>query len=231
VIVIFSAVGARDCVHACAQPPREHRRPGRRLGARAGRMGALARRLAAAARARGVEILLSISGREDLRAGGRAVGVRLEEGERSTPRRSSRPRDPKRHVPPLWWNRSTCPSNSPRRRRDQNARAAMKVTCAFVGAAPVVCGYRSPVRILRGRRTSDPRSTMLRRVSRCEVRPTLRASLARGRDAERPRSVCRSPGKHTLSIYVQYSPYHSPRVLGTELKEPYGDCVIETLSE
>src|SRR6266571_4085489 len=38
-------------------------------------------------------------------------------------------------------------------------------------------------------------------------------------------------GKHTLSIYVQYSPYHLASGSWDELKEPYGDRVVETLAE
>src|SRR3989449_8372485 len=39
------------------------------------------------------------------------------------------------------------------------------------------------------------------------------------------------PGRHTLSIYVQYSPYHLASGSWDERKESYADRVIETLAE
>lgn len=39
------------------------------------------------------------------------------------------------------------------------------------------------------------------------------------------------PGKHTLSIYVQYAPYHLASGSWDDLREAYGDRVVETLAE
>jgi phytoene dehydrogenase-like protein len=39
------------------------------------------------------------------------------------------------------------------------------------------------------------------------------------------------PGKHTLSIYVQYAPYYLRDSSWDDLREPYADRIIETLAE
>jgi phytoene dehydrogenase-like protein len=39
------------------------------------------------------------------------------------------------------------------------------------------------------------------------------------------------PGKHVMSIFVQYAPYHLAKVTWPERREAFGDNVIETLSE
>src|SRR5437016_14637851 len=39
------------------------------------------------------------------------------------------------------------------------------------------------------------------------------------------------PGKHVMSIFVQYAPYHLNNGTWPERREEFGDNVIETLSE
>jgi phytoene dehydrogenase-like protein len=39
------------------------------------------------------------------------------------------------------------------------------------------------------------------------------------------------PGKHVMSIFVQYAPYHLKNVSWDEKKEEFGDTVIDTLAE
>jgi phytoene dehydrogenase-like protein len=39
------------------------------------------------------------------------------------------------------------------------------------------------------------------------------------------------PGKHTLSVYVQYTPYHLASGTWDDIRESYADRVIDTLAE
>ena len=39
------------------------------------------------------------------------------------------------------------------------------------------------------------------------------------------------PGKHVMSCFVQYAPYHLREGTWDEKREAFGDCVIETLAE
>ncbi len=39
------------------------------------------------------------------------------------------------------------------------------------------------------------------------------------------------PGKHTMSCFVQYAPYHLASGTWDEAREPFGDAVIDTLAE
>src|SRR5206468_3328606 len=197
-----------------------------------GGMGALPDALAAAARARGVEILLRSPVERVRVRGGRAVGVQLEGGRTIDAKAVVSTADPKR-----TFLRMLEPDQLPAEfRRSVGAikmhGAAMKVNCALSELPRWNATEGTPGPQPRG-------STYLGPSIEYVEDAFLDAKY--GRPSEHPwlEVVTQSvldpsvapPGKHTLSIYVQYSPYHLASGSWDDLKEPYGDRVVETLAE
>jgi phytoene dehydrogenase-like protein len=197
-----------------------------------GGMGALSDALAKAARERGVEILLRASVETILAHDGRATGVRLNDGRVLEARAVVSTADPKR-----TFLRMMRPDDLPREflvavRKIKMHGAAMKVNCALTelprwSAAPVTPGPHH-----NGSTYIGPS---------IEYTETAFADARRGRPSDRPwmEVVTQSvldptvapPGRHTLSIYVQYTPYHLAEGTWDDIREPYGDRVVETLAE
>src|SRR3989475_253040 len=197
-----------------------------------GGMGALPDALAAAARARGVEILLR-SPVERIRVrGGRAVGVRLEgagtidaEAVRSTP------------GPKGTLLRVLEPDQLPAEfRRSVGAikmhGAAMKVNCALSELPRWNAADGTPGPQHRGSTYIGPSIEYVEDafLDAKYGRPSEHRWLAVVTQSVLDPSVA-PRGKHTLSIYVQYSPYHLATGSWDDLKEPFGDRVVETLAE
>jgi len=164
--------------------------------------------------------------------GGRAVGVRLEGGRTIDAEAVVSTADPKRTFLQMVEPEAPARRIPPRRRRDQNARGRDESQLRIVGAAPVVCGVQDARSASSGKhvhRTLDrlcEDAFLDAKYGRPSEHPWLEVVTQSG-----PRSVCRSSGEtHAVDLRaIQPVP---PR-LGSwdELKEPYGDCVIETLSE
>src|SRR5437879_10254114 len=195
-------------------------------------MGALPDSLAAAARARGVEMLLR-SPVERIRVqGGRAVGVWLEGGRTIGAKAVVSTADPKR-----TFLRMLEPDQLPAEfRRSVGAikmhGAAMKVNCALSELPRWNAAGETPGPQHRGSTYIGPSIEYVEdafldaKYGRPSEHPWLEVVTQSVLDPSvAPR------GKHTLSIYVQYSPYHLPSGSWDDLKEPYGDRVVETLAE
>src|SRR3989475_5329376 len=197
-----------------------------------GGMGALPDALAAAARARGVEILLR-SPVERIRVHeGLAVGVRLEGGRTIDAKAVVSTADPKR-----TFLQMVEPDDVPVEfRRAVGAikmhGAAMKVNCALSQLPRWSAADQTPGPQHRGSTYIGPSIDYVEaafldaKYGRPSEHPWLEVVTQSVLDP----SVA-PPGKHTLSIYVQYSPYHLAAGSWAELREPYGGRVITTLSD
>jgi len=197
-----------------------------------GGMGELPEALAKAARARGVEILLrspvqTIHVRE-----GRVTGVRLESGRVLQTKAIISTADPKRTFLTLMEPEALPPAFLNAVRKIKMHGAAMKVNCALSDLPRWSAAPQTPGPHHRGSTYIGPS---------LEYTEAAFADAKRGRPSERPwmEVVTQSAidpsvapaGKHTLSIYVQYSPYHLADGTWDDIRESYGDRVVETLSE
>ncbi|HYS99712.1 MAG TPA: NAD(P)/FAD-dependent oxidoreductase [Thermoplasmata archaeon] len=197
-----------------------------------GGMGALPDALAAAARSRGVEILLNAPVERILVRDGRATGVRLNDGREIRAKAVVSTADPKRtflgmmdadHLPSEFLAAV---------RRIKMHGAAMKVNCALSELPRWTAAPETPGPHHRG-------STYV--GSSIEYVEDAFSDAKYGKPSEHPwlEVVTQSvldpsvapPGKHTLSIYVQYSPYRLASGTWDDNKESYGDRIVETLAE
>ncbi len=197
-----------------------------------GGMGSIPEALANAARARGVEIQLNAPVERILVDDGRTTGVRLSDGRELRAIAVLSNADPKR-----TFLRLLEPEDMPSDFRDKVRRikmqgTAMKVNCALSElpdwiAAP---GGRGPqhhgsaylcpsvdyadAAFEDARRGRPSRNPWMEIVTQSVLDPTMAP-----------------PGKHTMSIYVQYTPYDLASGTWDDLRESYADRVIETLAE
>jgi phytoene dehydrogenase-like protein len=197
-----------------------------------GGMGALPEALAAAARSRGVEILLGSPVERIFVTSGRASGVRFSGGRTIEAKAIVSTADPKRTFLQLMEPDSLPPEFLHAVQHIRMHGAAMKVNCAL-SALP--------------RWSARPQTPGPHHAGSTYIGPSIDyvedafQDAKYGLPSEHPwlEVVTQSaldpsvapPGKHTLSIYVQYSPYHLASGSWDERKEAYGDRVIETLAE
>jgi phytoene dehydrogenase-like protein len=197
-----------------------------------GGMGGIPDALAKAARSRGVEILLSAPVERILTADGKASGVRLAGGRVLEARTVISSADPKRTFLHMMEPDALPADFLAAVRRIKTHGAAMKVNCALDELPDWVALPGGPGPQHQG-------STYL-----C---PSIEYAEAAFEDAKRGvpsrdpwmEAVTQSvldpsvapPGKHTLSVYVQYTPYHLASGDWDTIKESYADRVIETLAQ
>ncbi len=196
-----------------------------------GGMGSIPDALSRAASAAGAEILLNAPVERILVDHGRARGVRLEDGRVLEARAVLSTADPKRTF--LHLIKDGVPEDFLGQvRRIKIHGAAMKVNCALSELPDW---------------SSNPGGVGPQHYGSAYICPSIEyadeafADAKRGRPSRRPflEVVTQSaldpsvapPGKHTLSIYVQYSPYRLASGSWDDMKETYADTVIETLAE
>ncbi|MDX1385169.1 MAG: NAD(P)/FAD-dependent oxidoreductase, partial [Thermoanaerobaculia bacterium] len=203
-----------------------------------GGMGAVAEAIAASARARGAEIRTKAPVAEIAVRNGAAKGVVLESGEEIRARVVLSSADPK-----LTFERLVAPEHL-----DQDFRAAIarykirgssgKVNLALDGLPDLRC-----LEALR-RRGEDTRPYLAGAIS---ISPDIdyleRAydDAKYGRFSRRPYMdiviptlvdpSMAPPGKHVMSIFVQYAPYDLAEGSWDEQREAFGDAVVDTLCE
>ena len=197
-----------------------------------GGMGALPDALAAAARARGVEIRLNAPVARIRVRGGQVTGVELADGTEIGAKAVLSTADPKQTFLRLLDPADVPPDFLAAVKRIKMHGAAMKVNCALSELPRWTAAPETPGPHHRGSTYIGPS------VSYVEDAFT---DAKWGRPSEHPwlEVVTQSvldpsvapPGKHTLSIYVQYSPYHLASGSWDDIKESYADRVIETLAE
>ncbi len=197
-----------------------------------GGMGGIPDALARAARAHGVEILLNARVERILSKGGRATGVRLQDGRVLAGTAVVSSADPKRTFLQMVEPDGLSQEFLDAIRRVKTHGAAMKVNCALSelpnwkalpgGPGPQHHGsaYLCPSIEYAEAAFADARRGVPSRDPWMEVvtQSVLDPSVA-------------PPGKHTLSIYVQYTPYHLSSGSWDDLRESYADRVVETLAQ
>ncbi|HLE54446.1 MAG TPA: NAD(P)/FAD-dependent oxidoreductase [Thermoplasmata archaeon] len=196
-----------------------------------GGMGSLPEALTKAARAQGVEILLNSSVDRILVKDGDVGGVRLEDGRHFEAKAVVSTADPKRTFLGMMEPDALPAKFREAVRKIKIQGAAMKVNCALAelpdwSALPAGPGLQH-----RG-------STYL--CPSIEYAEDAFDDAKRGRPSRNPwmEAVTQSvldpsvapPGKHTLSLYVQYSPYRLADGTWDDLKEAYADRVLEMLA-
>ncbi len=197
-----------------------------------GGMGAISEALAAAARRHGAEIRTGAEVAQLLVRGGRARGVVLAGGEEITARVVISNADPKRTflrlVPPQYIDAEF--------RREvaaiRMAGVSMKVNLALDGLPdfPAAPGTR-PGPQHRGTIHIGPSMEYIdrawedARAGRPSREPFLEVTIPTTYD-----STLAPPGRHIMSIFVQYAPFDLADGSWDQLKEAYADRVIETLA-
>lgn len=197
-----------------------------------GGMGALPEALARAARALGVEILLNTPVDQIVVHDGRAAGVRLQDGRTLEAKVVISTVDPKRTFLGMLEPEAVPSEFLEKIRRIKMHGAAMKVNCALSDLPDWRAAPGGPGPQHHG-------STYI--CPSIEYAEDAFADAKRGRPSRDPwmEVVTQSvldpsvapPGKHTLSIYVQYSPYHLASGSWDDIKESYADRVVETLAQ
>ncbi len=197
-----------------------------------GGMGSIPAALEKAARAHGVEILLNAPVERILTTDGRAAGIRLLGGRVLEARAVVSTADPKRTFLQMVDPDALPPDFVRAVRRIKIHGAAMKVNCALDALPDWVALPGGPGPQHHGSAYLCPS---------IEYAEEAFADAKRGIPSRNPwmEVVTQSvldptvapPGKHTLSVYVQYTPYRLASGNWDELREAYADRVFETLAD
>lgn len=197
-----------------------------------GGMGSIPAALAASARSQGVEILLDAPVERIVVRQGRVAGVRLADGRRLEAPVVVSTADPKRTFLQLLEPDDVPAEFLAQIRGIKIHGAAMKVNCALSELPDWKARPGGPGPQHHG-------STYL--CPSIEYAEAAFADAKRGLPSRHPwmEVVAQSvldpsvapPGGHTLSVYVQYTPYRLASGRWDEIGEAYADRVIETLAE
>jgi phytoene dehydrogenase-like protein len=196
-----------------------------------GGTGAISNAIAAAAREAGVEIRTSVSVARILTKSGRATGVVLDNGDEIEASIVSSSVDPR-----LTFLKFLGPHDLPGEFVDEVRRykyrgSSGKVNLALDGLPDFTC-MPGPGAHLRGAISISPSLDYMERAyddakyGRHSRRPYIDVVIPSLTDP----SVA-PPGKHVLSCFVQYAPYHLKDGTWDDQRESFGDTVVETLSE
>ncbi len=197
-----------------------------------GGMGGIPDALAKSAQACGVEILLNTPVERIVTRDGRAVGVQLPGGKRLEAPVVMSSADPKRTFLGMMEPDGLPPEFLAAVRKIKMHGAAMKVNCALSELPEWLAKPGAPGPQHHG-------STYI--CPSIEYAEAAFADARRGVPSRDPwmEVVTQSvldpsvapPGKHTLSVYVQYTPYHLASGTWDDIKESYADRVLETLAD
>ncbi len=197
-----------------------------------GGMGAISEAIVRSARASGVEVQLNVPVQRIVVRQGRAAAVRTEEGQVIEAKVVLSSADPKN-----TFLRMMDPGDLPEEflskvRRIKMHGNAMKVNCALSElpnwtARPGGLGPQH-----QGSTYINPSLEYVEQAFMdCKLgRPSTKPWMEVVTQSVLDLSVA-PPGKHTLSIYVQYAPYHLKEASWDEIGEGYADQVIATLAE
>jgi phytoene dehydrogenase-like protein len=203
-----------------------------------GGMGGLARSLAGVCSDLTVEIRRESPVRQILTSGGRAVGVRLEDGKQLDAKIVASSVDAH-----LTFEKFLTPQELPEYFREAVARidyssASAKINLALAEPPRFTCMPESGVgahhdgQHLNGTMHIGPSLDYLERAyddakyGRPSERPILEMTMATSVD----RTIA-PPGKHLLSMFVQYAPYKLAAGNWDDIKESFADRCIEVLAE
>jgi phytoene dehydrogenase-like protein len=198
-----------------------------------GGMGGLAASLAAVCHDLGVEIRRESPVRAILTDRGRAIGVRLEDGTQIDAKFVASSVDAH-----LTFEKFLTPDELPAYFRDAVARidyasASAKINLALAEPPRFTCLPTDGVGPHHhGTMHIGPSLDYLERAyddakyGRASERPILEMTMATSVD-----TTIAPPGKHLLSIFVQYAPYKLAEGNWDDVKEAFADRCIETLAE
>ena len=203
----------------------------RSWGLARGGTGAISNAIAAAAREAGVEIRTRSSVSKILTRGGTARGVVLEDGEEIHASAIASSLDPRRTFLNLLDERELPAEFVEGVRRYKFRGSSGKVNFALDGLPDFTClpGAGSH---LRGAISISPGVDYMERAyddakyGRYSRRPYIDIVIPSLTDP----SIA-PPGKHVMSCFVQYAPYHLAQGTWDDQKEAFGDTVVETISE
>ena len=196
-----------------------------------GGMGSVSGALAGAARSHGAEIRTEAAAAQVLVKEGRATGVALESGEEIQARVITSAVDPKRTFLKLVEPAHLDPEFVRQIGQIRMRGSSGKVNLAL-DALPNFAALPGEGPHLRGAISISPSIDYLERAyddakyGSFSRRPYL--------DIVIPSTIDPSiapPGKHVMSIFVQYAPYHLKEGIWPDRREEFGDTVINTLSE
>jgi phytoene dehydrogenase-like protein len=196
-----------------------------------GGTGAISNAIAAAAREAGVEIRTKAGVSRILTRNGRATGVVLDNGDEIEAEIVSSSVDPR-----LTFTKFLDPRELPGDFLDQVNRykfrgSSGKVNLALDGL-PNFTGVSGETRHLRGAISISPSVEYMERAfddakyGRFSRRPYMDVVIPSLTDP----SIA-PPGKHVMTCFVQYAPYHLKDTTWDVEREAFGDAVIDTLSE
>ena len=193
--------------------------------------GSVSEAIAGAARAAGAEIRCSSSVEKVLVSGGRATGVVLEGGEEIRAHIVVSGADPRRTFLGLVGEKELPGDFVAAIRRFKFRGSSAKVNLAL-GELPRFTCLPEPGAHLRGAFSISPSVDYLERAyddakyGEISRRPYMDIIIPSMLDPGMA-----PPGKHVMSIFVQYAPYHLNGGWTDARREALGDAVIDTLAE
>jgi phytoene dehydrogenase-like protein len=198
-----------------------------------GGTGAVADAIAAAARELGVEIRVNAPVDHIVMKGGKATGVVLENGDEIAAKQVISGVDPHRTFLRLVGEQHLDPELAKQVKRFKMRGSTGKVNLAL-DALPEFACLPGVGPHLRGDITIAPSIEYLERAyddakyGRWSRQPFLDIVIPSLTDP-----TVAPPGKHTMSIFVQYAPYNveGGPASWPEKREAFGDAVIDTISE
>jgi phytoene dehydrogenase-like protein len=203
----------------------------RSWGLSRGGTGAISNAIAGAARAAGVEIRSQTEVAQILVRGNQAQGVVLKNGDEIRARIVASSVDPR-----LTFLRFIAPGQLPDEFVEDIHHYRFRGSSAKVNLAldalPDFTSMPGPGAHLRGAISISPSVDYMERAyddakyGRFSRRPYMDIVIPSLTD---PRVA--PPGKHVMSCFVQYAPYHLKQGTWDEQREAFGDTVIDTISE
>ena len=196
-----------------------------------GGMGAVSGALASAARTLGVDIRTDAATERILHRDGRAKGVALESGEEIEASRVASSLDPRRTFLKLIEPEALPSEFVADVRRFKIRGSSGKVNLALDALPDFTC-LPGDGPHLRGAISISPSMAYLERAyddakyGRFSRRPYMDILIPSTIDP-----TMAPPGKHVMSIFVQYAPYQLAESDWESEREAFGDAVIDTLSE
>jgi phytoene dehydrogenase-like protein len=193
--------------------------------------GSVSEAIAAAARAFGAEIRTGAPVARILAEDGRAAGVALESGEEIRARRVVSNADPRRTFLELVGEAHLAPDFAAALRRYRYRGSSGKVNLALAELPDFTCLPGAGAH-LRGAISVSPSVDYLERAydeakyGEFSRRPYLDIVIPSLLDPQMA-----PPGRHVMSVFVQYAPYHLNGGWSDARREAFGDAVVDTLAE
>jgi len=196
-----------------------------------GGTGALAEAIANAARHLGAEVRVNAPVRSILVKDGRAIGVELDTGEKLYARVVASSADPKRTFLKLL-EPSTLPHDFVRAIRNFNIEGSSGKVNLALSRLPDFAVLPGNGPHLTGDVTIGPSMDYIERAYEdakygdFSHRPYIDMCMPSALDP-----TMAPPGKHIMSMFIQYAPYHLKKGTWPERREEFGDTVIDTIEE